>query len=162
MTEEQARADEGSGGEDRGGAEEPARRKKRKRTSLWEEVEVLGASSFSGQKKRDFDKKQLERLGAKASKNQKMPLTMLRGMRKKQRQREDWERQDMRDMGLTVGKRVKKAKKADLTGGMASLKETGVGKFSKGMLKIRRQDVKHVHVTADRRPKAIHKLLNRR
>lgn len=144
-----------------------ARKKAQKKEGLKEfnkEVENLGATAFKGREKRDWDKKKLVEMGGVVQRNQSMPRTMHMGMRAKQKKREDWNNDLLRNMGLTVKKRAKIAEKENADGGViwgrSSLNPT-VGSFKNGVLSMKRKHIKSVHQNATKRPKPIHKLMKR-
>jgi hypothetical protein len=76
------------------------------------EVNELGASGLSKKARRDFELRKRQALGCRAPKSQKMPLPMLLGIRKKQREREAKEKEQAIASGMLI--RSKRAKKAKL------------------------------------------------
>lgn len=61
------------------------------------EVEDLGASQFTGKDRKEWQRKKLAALGARAPKQMKIPLTILKGMRKAEKKREIVKREKLRD-----------------------------------------------------------------
>jgi hypothetical protein len=76
------------------------------------EVNELGASGLSKKARRDFELRKRQALGCRAPKSQKMPLPMLLGIRKKQREREAKEKKQALASGMLI--RSKRAKRSKL------------------------------------------------
>jgi Domain of unknown function (DUF4602) len=75
------------------------------------EVSELGASGLSKKARRDFELRQRQALGCRAPKGQRMPLPMVLGIRKKQREREAKEQQQALESGMLIrSKRGKRGK----------------------------------------------------
>ena len=85
-------------------------------------VEQLGASMFVGREKKAWELKRLKALGAKAPKNEKTPIFILKGMRAKAKEREE----KRKVMELQAGLAVKKTKKKGGNKSVMSLNTSGV------------------------------------
>eukprot|EP00802_Teleaulax_amphioxeia_P021925 Tamp_22323.p1 GENE.Tamp_22323~~Tamp_22323.p1 ORF type:complete len:326 (+),score=100.52 Tamp_22323:73-1050(+) len=92
-------------------------------------VEELGASRFEGRDKKQWELKRLKALGAKAPKNEKCPIFILKGMRAKAKEREA--KQKARDM--ETGMAIKKTKKKTKPTSINSHHTTGVLKVNPKM-----------------------------
>ncbi|KAJ8903854.1 hypothetical protein NDN08_000387 [Rhodosorus marinus] len=69
------------------------------------EVELLGSLQFTGKKKTAWELNKVRLLGARKGKSQKMPLTMLTGMRKTAKARKRKEKEELRAGGMLPKKR---------------------------------------------------------
>mmetsp|Transcript_29138 Transcript_29138/g.113175 ORF Transcript_29138/g.113175 Transcript_29138/m.113175 type:complete len:223 (-) Transcript_29138:1959-2627(-) len=69
------------------------------------EVEFLGSMQFTGKKKTAWELNKVRLLGARKGKSQKMPLTMLTGMRKTAKARKRKEKEELRAGGMLPKKR---------------------------------------------------------
>jgi hypothetical protein len=75
------------------------------------EVSELGASGLSKKARRDFELRKRQDLGCRAPKGQRMPLPMVLGILKKQREREAKEQQQALESGMLIrSKRGKRGK----------------------------------------------------
>ncbi len=72
------------------------------------EVGALGSSGLNKRQKKAYQAAQLLRLGCRAPRNQKMPIAMLIGMRRKQKEREEKEKQKKLEEGVLISSKRKK------------------------------------------------------
>jgi hypothetical protein len=85
-------------------------------------VNEVGASSFVGREKKAWELQRLKALGAKAPKNEKVPIFILKGMRAKGKERE----KKRKEYELQTGMAVKKPKKKGPSKSINSLNTSGV------------------------------------
>lgn len=131
----------------REGALPGAKRQRAGGSSLKEQVSDLGATALKGRERREYEARRLARIGAVAPKAPKVPLKMLLGMRKKEREREENRRRYHKAMGLEVKKSsasvaAAAAKAAARAAGGHPAPETAqLGRFSGGVLQLSKRDI---------------------
>eukprot|EP00741_Cyanophora_paradoxa_P023097 tig00021537_g22307.t1 len=103
-------------------------------------IEKLGASALAGREKKEYEKKQLSKLGAKLKGPPKAPLKMLFGMRKAAEKRELKKRELDLATGAKVGKTSRRKKREEIVKERRSDRGLGElsGRFKGGMLQLPR------------------------
>ena len=79
------------------------------------EIRAYGATAFVGQQKRDYEDEQYFKLTGRHKKKQKVPLPILREIKKAAAKREAKARQEAREAGIVIPKAQKEEKKASST-----------------------------------------------
>jgi hypothetical protein len=81
------------------------------------EIRAFGATAFVGQQRRDYQDEQYFRLTGRHKKKQKVPLPIVRGVKKAAAKREAKEREEARQAGIIIPKSStgKDSKKSDST-----------------------------------------------
>eukprot|EP00163_Fabomonas_tropica_P022409 TRINITY_DN3908_c0_g1_i22.p1 TRINITY_DN3908_c0_g1~~TRINITY_DN3908_c0_g1_i22.p1 ORF type:complete len:185 (+),score=23.48 TRINITY_DN3908_c0_g1_i22:173-727(+) len=112
-----------------------------------EEVRDLGASTLTGKDKKLYETKRLIELGAKAPKNERMPLPMLQRMRAKHKK----DREDQYQLDLAAGnsprkRRADTALSSPFNSPLKRIREdrglkTSIGSFKDGALRINKDDI---------------------
>ena len=119
----------GRGGENRSQKQQPQQQqhqsRKRKSGGLldWDEtvreVRGYGATAFSGKQKRDYDDEQYFALTGRQKKKQKVPLPIVRGIKKAAAKRQAQLKQEAREAGIVLPKsttaKEQKGSKSDST-----------------------------------------------
>ena len=100
------------------------------------EVHSLGATAFLGDQKREFLKKEYLKLTGRAKKNQKVPLHIVRGIRKKASERLTRQREEARDAGVVLPTLEKEAKKRKRT---LEGPAPSIGFLKKGVLRVKKK-----------------------
>ena len=72
------------------------------------EIHTLGSTQFTGKQKREYQEEQHKTLTGRAHKKQKVPLKIVRGIKKKAAQREKGIEQENRDAGIVTASTNKK------------------------------------------------------
>ena len=107
------------------------------RNEVWRSIRALSASQLKGWKLREWQEQQRRELGAKASKNRKMPLKMRMGIMKKRKLLGKKEQQRNRESGVvTASHKGNKAKKARRQND-ASGRDIGNGGVRDGVMNVR-------------------------
>jgi hypothetical protein len=115
---------------------------------LAREVHAFGSSALSKWEKRKFDTAQLKAQGRLVEKPPRIPLKILQGMRKKEKQREQKRQQELREQGIYTKKprrriddrnafarRVLRGDRQGIESGARGLKAT-LGKFKDGVIYV--------------------------
>ena len=104
------------------------------------EVRSLGATAFEGQQKRNFKDEQYRRLTGRDPKKQRVPLPIVRGIRRKAAEREVRQREEARQAGLVLPKATKKVdhkkNKVDRTSQVYG-PAPSIGRMQQGMFKVK-------------------------
>jgi len=79
------------------------------------EIRAYGATAFEGQQKRDYEDEKYFRLTGRHKKKPKVPLPILRGIKKAAAKREKKAREEAREAGIVVAKPQKEVKKSSST-----------------------------------------------
>jgi hypothetical protein len=98
--------------------ERPSKSQKRDKSFLdWhetaKEVRNFGATAFVGQQKRNFESEQYKQLTGRDKKQQRIPLPIVRGIKKKAAQREARQLQEAKEAGIILPVAAKKEKEKD-------------------------------------------------
>jgi hypothetical protein len=107
------------------------------------EVHKLGASAMVGQQKRDFEREQYKLLTGRDKKQQRVPLPIVRGIRKKAEQRLARQIEEAKEagivlpVGMTSNKKEQQRDKTYSQHGPAP----SIGYVTKGVLKLRKKPV---------------------
>lgn len=101
------------------------------------EVRALGATAFVGKQKRNYEDEQYRLLTGRERKKQRVPLPIVRGIKKKAAAREARAQQEAKEAGIVLPKQPKQTvskrdRTADIHGPAPS-----IGFVSKGMLKVK-------------------------
>ena len=71
---------------------------------IWVSVKALGAVGLKGKEKWKYQSELIQSLGGKKPKNRKVPLHILLGMRKKEKKREAWRQNEIKQSGVVVAR----------------------------------------------------------
>jgi len=104
-----------------------------------EEVRSLGATAFVGQQKRSYQDEQYKLLTNREKKQQRVPLPIVRGIKKKAAIRQARQLQEAKEAGLVIPKQQKAKKKNDNATNKWNVHgpAPSIGFVSKGMLKLK-------------------------
>lgn len=106
------------------------------------EVRHLGATAFVGQQKRDFEAEQYKKLTGRDKKRQRVPLPIVRGIKKKAAQREAKAQEEARAAGITLPKLSKKERvKTDRSAPIRHGPTPSTGLVKKGILTVKRKPI---------------------
>lgn len=72
------------------------------------EIHTLGSTQFTGKQKREYQEEQYKTFTGRAQKKQKVPLKIVRGIKKKAAEREKRTEQENRDAGIVTASTNKK------------------------------------------------------
>mmetsp|Transcript_37777 Transcript_37777/g.43152 ORF Transcript_37777/g.43152 Transcript_37777/m.43152 type:complete len:178 (-) Transcript_37777:135-668(-) len=101
------------------------------------EIHSYGATAFKGKQKRDYENEQYKMLTGREKKQQKVPVKIVRGIKKKRVQREKREAELAREAGLVVPESsMKKSRERQHTRNVHG-PEPSIGRLRKGVLKVR-------------------------
>jgi serine/threonine-protein kinase RIO1 len=103
------------------------------------EVRNYGAKAFEGERKRNFKDEQYQLLTGHAPKKQRVPLPIVRGIRKAAAKREKKQLEEAREAGIILPKprsNKSKSKAADRTSQLFG-PAPSIGAVRKGMLKLK-------------------------
>lgn len=101
----------GTGGAGGGAAALPDHKKIRvKFDEIFQDVAAFGASAFTGKDKKEWERKQLNALGANLKHVEKMPRKMAIGVLAARKKREDRKAEELRVSGVVTGKKIGKKK----------------------------------------------------
>ena len=113
------------------------------RNKVWRSIRALSASQLKGWKLREWKEQQRRELGAKATKNQRMPLKMRMGIMKKRKYIAKKEAERVRESGVVTSqhkgnknKRKRAASERRRTGGSAKDGDVGNGGIRDGVMNI--------------------------
>jgi hypothetical protein len=79
------------------------------------EIRSLGATGFSGKQKRDYEAEQYLQLTGRIKKKQKIPLPIVRGIKKAADKRDTRQRKEAKEAGIVIPKAAKGSKKSSTT-----------------------------------------------
>ena len=101
------------------------------------EIHSFGATGFEGKRKREYEDEQYERLTGRRKKHHKVPLPIIRGIKKKREQREQRRNEEAREAGLilpaaTRTKQRKRDRTSEIHGPAPS-----IGFLQKGVLRVK-------------------------
>eukprot|EP01135_Chromosphaera_perkinsii_P010258 Nk52_evm1s2084 gene=Nk52_evmTU1s2084 len=122
-------------------------------SSFAKDVESLGAIGLTGRARKEFEIRKLKELGASGPKNQKVPYHILKGMKRKEEERYQKQREKAKEMGLMKGEKLKPFKTTSLIYGnkepkkkveVRGIKETAMGKFRGGTLFLDKKTIANV------------------
>mmetsp|Transcript_20536 Transcript_20536/g.33018 ORF Transcript_20536/g.33018 Transcript_20536/m.33018 type:complete len:190 (+) Transcript_20536:83-652(+) len=77
------------------------------------EIRAYASAAFTGKQKRDYEDEQYFMLTGRHKKKQKVPLPIVRGIKKAAAQREAKAREEARQAGIVIPKATKETKKSD-------------------------------------------------
>mmetsp|Transcript_14079 Transcript_14079/g.21390 ORF Transcript_14079/g.21390 Transcript_14079/m.21390 type:complete len:198 (+) Transcript_14079:150-743(+) len=108
------------------------------------EIKTLGSTQFTGKQKRKYEKEQYEELTGRTKKKQKVPLNIVRGIKKKAAIRERRLEQENKDAGIvTATTNKKKTKRGYSEQNRRDNRVHGpaptIGFTKKGILSVRRE-----------------------
>jgi len=104
------------------------------------QVEDLGASQLTGKRKRDWEAKKIKERGGLPPKQPKIPINILKGMRAKQKEREQKKLQKDIERGIHIPKKKRREEKEEESGIPVPL-----GNFKDGILKLKQSDIKAIN-----------------
>eukprot|EP01083_Nonionella_stella_P096591 271589_1 len=102
--------------------------------STYQIIDELGAAHLKGKEKKDWAARKVTERGGKAPKSQKVPFRIMKGMRRKQKNRESSQRERDRE----AGNLVRKVRKSRLRDAPTDNPVPTVGHLEQGVLRVRR------------------------
>jgi len=103
------------------------------------EIHAFGAKAFAGKQKRNYEEEAFKRLTGREKKKQRMPLPIVRGIKRKAAQREARRIQEAREAGIVLPKQASRTKQEESRNASASVHGPAptIGFVSKGVLRLK-------------------------